>query len=334
MGRLCLHQEEVLWLWIASIIYGAYAAVFASCVYILLSRLQAKNLMNGRLLLVTVLLFVTSTAAITLNFLVDLLIIDVPTSGTNAEELHLPNIIVSIETPLVLLNSLIGDALLIWRCFVMWDRRIKFVLLPCLSYFVCLGTFCTTAYCIIALTASRQTVLSATWRRHNILSANFGYSGLTFFGASLVTVLATTVLISWRILRTNKALREHLNVPRGRQIRRIGVLFIETGLAYAICILLIFVLTFLREGVNLGIVPCLAAALFPTALVALVALGKVVHPTTMHIEDLDTRQGMSLPMLAFAPTTSEDDSAFLSRGNAPASLDGPKEQLGMKRHSV
>lgn len=344
MARLTTHQDEMLWLWLTGLLYGSYVAVFAISLYILLARLGAKDSINGRLLVITILLFLSSTAAIILNLLVIFLIVDVPTNGTDAEmlkALHLANILLAIETPFILLNSLIGDALLIWRCYVLWDRRNRFVIFPCLSYLVCVGTSCTTLYCIYALTAAGQTVLSVTLRDQNALTVAVGWIGLSFFGTSLVTVLSTTILITVRILRTNGEVQD-LNIKgsRHRRYRRIAMLFIESGLAYALCVTLTFVLTFVREGVNIGIVPCLAAALFPTALVALVAMGKAVHPTTVHVRDLDTQPGISLPVLQSVTPMPEGDIESSMFDDAPYRLCVPKETAecrsvrGPKRHSV
>ncbi|EPQ56047.1 hypothetical protein GLOTRDRAFT_93540 [Gloeophyllum trabeum ATCC 11539] len=296
MARLTTHQDEMLWLWVlgGNILTGAlgsYVAVFAISLYILLARLGAKDSINGRLLVITISLFLSSTAAIILNLLVIFLIVDVPTNGTDAEmlkALHLANILLAIETPFILLNSLIGDALLGFYSLL-----------------------------------SEASDVAVSW------------IGLSFFGTSLVTVLSTTILITVRILRTNGEVQD-LNIKgsRHRRYRRIAMLFIESGLAYALCVLLTFVLTFVREGVNIGIVPCLAAALFPTALIALVAMGKAVHPTTVYVRDLDTQQGISLPVLQFVTPMPEGDIESSMLDDAPYRLCIPKETAECRSKST
>lgn len=334
---LSLQKEEVLWLWLSSVTYGFYTAVFVICVYILLSR-RAKDSINKHLLVVIVLLYISSTVAIALNFTSILLVIEIPSDhAATSNDLRAPHLITSIQAPFMLVNSLIGDALLIWRCYMVWGKRLKIIIFPALSYLISAGTFCTFLYGVAALQISRRNSLpDGSSPQQEMLGA----SVFMFYGASFVSVLVTTALISGRIIWINRGVRKHFDVGSGNAYQRVAIIILESGAAYTLCIFFMFLLGFLGIGTSLGLFPSIFAAMLPTALVGLVALGKVMHPTTVHVADINIRQEGSLPLLQFAPSDPSNNIESHPQDFSPYSLYGRNEanshieSAGLEKQSV
>ncbi|TFK45296.1 hypothetical protein OE88DRAFT_1226184 [Heliocybe sulcata] len=244
MAKLSSRKSEVLWLWLSSITYGAYAALFCVSVYILLSRLHAKDASNARFLLVIVLMFVSSTAAMVLDFVPIFVTID-PVSSNDSEILKKFGVVWAalLQVPFLMLTSIIGDGLLIWRCFMVYQRRVVIIIVPILFLL-------TTVGCSIVATGSS---LAQVFQYHNGVTAGEDTAQLRedtnvsvliesaavllFYASSFATVLITTVLIARRIFRISKGVLQYANVSGGGRYQRVAILIIESGAAYTLTIL-------------------------------------------------------------------------------------------------
>ncbi|KAI0245498.1 hypothetical protein BJV78DRAFT_371084 [Lactifluus subvellereus] len=154
---------------------------------------------------------------------------------------------------LYITNSLIGDAILIWRLWIIWNR--KFWL--CLPFIVlCIATAVTgyTAVAHIAQLSATGSVFVA--RVHNWLIATWALSIATQFGATLLISYQVWISIQWN--------------PTGTQPSRRAILgtLVESGALYTVTT--IFLLGF--SGTNIGSMFAAAlgqiSALAPTLIIA------------------------------------------------------------------
>ncbi|KZT19093.1 hypothetical protein NEOLEDRAFT_73272 [Neolentinus lepideus HHB14362 ss-1] len=263
MGSLSFRKQDILWTWLSSVIYGVYAVMFAGCVYILMSRLTDKveDVVNKRLLVVMILLFVSSTVTIVLDVVVELLTVDVEAcSDTGSEACPLQKtmaILQAVIVPFLLFNILIGDGLWLWRCYMVWQARLKVVIFSCFLYLVTIVCFgCSFGFYLYFSVAHSEDLELDT---PPLLITLAGLAVLLFYVISLINVGILTCLISWRIISVNGGLRRHLNVDRGRRYQRIAILIIESGVMYTVCTVGIFALSFLQDGTGLGLFPNLVA---------------------------------------------------------------------------
>jgi len=107
-------------LWLGTFFYGIYLVLFCICLHILLHR--PRNTSNYILLATAIALFTLSTVQAILNLVLG-----------SWEILNYDNVpidSVSLADDMIFVaNNLIADALVIYRCYVIWNRNI-FVIIP------------------------------------------------------------------------------------------------------------------------------------------------------------------------------------------------------------
>jgi len=110
---------DIACLWAGTFFYGIYLVLFSICLYILLHR--PRNTANNILLATAILLFTFATVQAVLNLVlgsIDILQLDLPEDS-----------IAFADNMLYVANNLVADSLLIYRCWVVWNRNI-FVIIP------------------------------------------------------------------------------------------------------------------------------------------------------------------------------------------------------------
>jgi len=108
-------------LWVGTFFYGIYLVLFVICIYILLNRPCPGNAV---LLVTAVALFTLCTVQAVLNLVLGAAEIDylnMPVHSIN----RAANIIYGV-------TNIIADGLVIYRCYIVWDRNIRVVILPLL----------------------------------------------------------------------------------------------------------------------------------------------------------------------------------------------------------
>ncbi|KAJ7202388.1 hypothetical protein GGX14DRAFT_654388 [Mycena pura] len=107
-------------LWLGTFFYGIYLVLFCICLHILLHR--PRNTANSILLATAIALFTLSTVQAVLNLVLG--------SWEILNYDDVPFEAVSLADDMIFVaNNLIADALVIYRCYVIWNRNI-FVIIP------------------------------------------------------------------------------------------------------------------------------------------------------------------------------------------------------------
>ncbi|KAJ6539858.1 hypothetical protein DFH09DRAFT_1323408 [Mycena vulgaris] len=162
----------------------------------------------------------------------------------------------------VTLNTIIADCILIWRCWTVWNRNWKVVLLPILS---------TVAGAVLGFLSvveqARYVISPTTIDRHAYAKFEIPY-----FVLSLVTTVITTGAIILRIfMMTDSSVRPGIARGYGRAIEAI----VESALLY--CIMVVVFLPFLiLRSFNDGYPQAIliqVTGIAPTLIVARVSLG-------------------------------------------------------------
>ncbi|KAF7309100.1 Cytochrome P450 [Mycena kentingensis (nom. inval.)] len=197
-------EPACLWLstlgiWISAFLYGAYCILFARAIQILLRRLRTLE-RQAPLLLAIAVLFLLSTAQI--------LCLTVKAAVATGGLAPIPLGPVSAASVLVYVSSCVcSDALLIYRCFVIWQNKF-FVIVPPTALLAVSAVFgymqelrlfqilsLTTALSVSLLTASR--VAYSVYQRREFLSddAQRRYMGIsaTIFESGLIYTLFVSV---------------------------------------------------------------------------------------------------------------------------------------------
>ncbi|KAF5350324.1 hypothetical protein D9758_012813 [Tetrapyrgos nigripes] len=202
---------------VESATWGCYALLFVFAAHIQISN-GLKPTRNKVLFGVTCLLFMTSTILLALNIawsemgVHDILMV-------NPEEALLDKVdaanskLVALGTPmegLFLLN--VGDAVVIWRAYVIWNRRKLVILFPVLCLLLSLAFAISDMICLQASNSPDQTTIPTGGRVCT-------WSEPLAWALSLLTNISSTLLIAAQACR---------------RTRRAMALLVESGLIYCI----------------------------------------------------------------------------------------------------
>ncbi|KAF8961060.1 hypothetical protein BDZ97DRAFT_1921587 [Flammula alnicola] len=151
-------------------------------------------------------------------------------------------------------NTLLADCLFIWRCWIIWDRNWKVVLLPVLTTLV--GTRLNLA------------------NEGALLSQNFIDTGTPYLGLSLATTLLVTIFIMFRIYQVSSELQKQSG-GRFSLYTSATEIIVESALLYSVSLLVLMVLI-VRMNSNYIYVQNIVAqttGLAPTLILARISLG-------------------------------------------------------------
>ncbi|KAJ7118120.1 hypothetical protein C8R44DRAFT_549363, partial [Mycena epipterygia] len=153
-------------------------------------------------------------------------------------------------------NTLVADCVLIWRCWVVWNRNWKIVIIPTL----CAISGAVLGFLTIATEA--QFILHPDLNRET-----FADFATPYFILSLVTTLIATLLIILRILTMTDG--------RARGYGRVIEIIVESAGLYC-AVLIIFIPFLIRASANDGYPQAVLAqvtGLAPTLIIARVSFG-------------------------------------------------------------
>ncbi|KAI0056857.1 hypothetical protein BV25DRAFT_1920602 [Artomyces pyxidatus] len=249
--------------WVVGPLYGINICVFVLCLRVLhLKGLRGANL---ALFMTAVVQFLISTGHV-----ITLLVQLIRGFITSATTLDGPAIYFLNQATehiaqemLYISNSLIGDAILIWRLYIIWGRNIwltapfvtllaKVVLTP-VAFCIATGICGYTAVANVAQLNDTGSIFIS--RIHNWLLATWALSIATQFGATLLIAYKIWASVSWNAFGV-----------RGSRLSILWIL-VESGAAYSVTT--IFLLGFSKTNVGAIFVASLGqiSAIAPTLIV-------------------------------------------------------------------
>ncbi|KAF8953245.1 hypothetical protein BDZ97DRAFT_625499 [Flammula alnicola] len=184
-----------------------------------------------------------------------------------------------------LTNSLIGDAILVWRLYVVWGNNWYICVVPVIMVIATTGTSYATVADLANL-SSLQTLFRA------------GNTILAAWALSIATQFSVSCAIAGRIMWISRG------VPSLASHRYFSVIWIivESGAIY--CITTVLLLTFFdlktQAGGIIGGVLAQICAIVPTLIIVRVGLRRSYEPTTI------TSYGSRKPGRAALPMSMED----------------------------
>ncbi|TFK49484.1 hypothetical protein OE88DRAFT_1663091 [Heliocybe sulcata] len=331
MASLTWNQEQILFLLISTFLYGVYSLTFGMCIYSLGVR-KSESVLRRRLFLVAVALFLSSTAQEVSIIWSTFATIDSPDSlscGDNsgaAQEINNYNLGNTIGYFIITFSNFVADGLLIWRCYVLWNRRFLVISVPLVLLIA--ETLCGFAmfgmalaiYYIRLYAPADDTEPPLEWLR---LNNALGITSIAFYASSCVTNLMMSGLIAFRIWRSTR----YVAKTRSRNgYIRVASLIFETGILYSVCLLLgaIFVgladtTTMEAASTGYGVMTCILqqiVGIFPTVIILLVALGRSSEQTTHYSVNAVPRKEERLTSIQFAEAPTPVESSDATESNA------------------
>ncbi|KAK7459680.1 hypothetical protein VKT23_009661 [Stygiomarasmius scandens] len=220
---------------VESATWGSYALLFAFAVFIQVSN-GLKATRNKVVLGVTCLLFTSSTVLLALNVtwaeisVHDILLVN-PTEPLTDKVDNANARIIELGTPmeaLFLLNMIVGDAVVIWRAYVIWSRKKRIIVFPVICLLASLGFAITDVICLTASEGINHTSVPTGSRVCT-------WSEPIAWALSLLTNFASTSLIAVQAWIMRQDIKKAFDgaAPNKRTWRAMALL-IESGFIYCV----------------------------------------------------------------------------------------------------
>jgi len=232
---IALDRAYLAAIWLETMFYGINIVLFSGCMYVLIARRRTPKV-NRYLVGVAVLMFCFSTCHVFLGFyrlIMGFIVLRDQPGGPAAffADVSIPANVAKVGIHTV--NSVVGDSVVVWRCFLVWGRDWRMCLLP-------IVLVCGSAICGFG-----QTVYFARGQKYHsaFAPALVRWNG-SLFSLSLATNIVVTGLVAlraWHLLRLSGGVA-------GFRYWRILVIVIESGMIYSIALICEVTLYFL--GLN------------------------------------------------------------------------------------
>ncbi|KAK2464141.1 hypothetical protein APHAL10511_003834 [Amanita phalloides] len=190
-------EAKLVSIFVQTLLYGAYSVLFALTTWLFLGGNSKVILFTARrrMFIVSILLFVIATMHVCVNFtrIIKAFIIfrDAP-GGPGAFFNRLSEFTEMFGSTLYVAQTLLGDALVIWRCYAIWDKNFFIIALPLL---LLLGS---TATGIGILYSFDRVVPEA-----DIFVTQLQQWITSFFSMTLATNIIGTGLAAYKLWRIN-----------------------------------------------------------------------------------------------------------------------------------
>ncbi|KAH8116298.1 hypothetical protein DFH11DRAFT_1828069 [Phellopilus nigrolimitatus] len=252
--------------WMASALWGGYTVLFGASIYFMCTKRRAELRKPTTWLMVLMYCLATAHIFMALRRIILALIIlrDVP-PGPQAYLFNIGDHLNRVKDIIYITNLLLGDSIIIWRCYVVWGKVPWIIILPIIML---LGEAIAGYGAIAQYFASNPKLEDAiAW-------------GTAMFTVSMATNIIVTSLTAgriWWLLRPTKGLRN----SDGRYIR-IVLLVIESGAVIAAAKLCEFVLFRLDPPTPPGqhpmyivfeMMPQITVRIMPTLIIVVVNAG-------------------------------------------------------------
>ncbi|KAI0044517.1 hypothetical protein FA95DRAFT_252655 [Auriscalpium vulgare] len=241
----------ILWALLGnSILYGVHAVTFGNAVWVLIfvKRRQARR---PRLIGATFLLFAIGTVHIALAFrlVIEAFVLYEGPGGAEAQLSQISNVLVNVKNSLYISQVLIGDAMLIYRCFMVHGKNWWIVVLPIILW---LGNVILGAFIVY---------IPFTLHEHAVLSVSrlgpFITSGMSL--TLTINIFCTTMIVRQIWLTQQRSLRifgsdgfKHVQ----SFTRAIGII-IESAAMYTVTAIVFFALQLRKSNAEYSVAECI-----------------------------------------------------------------------------
>ncbi|KDQ26468.1 hypothetical protein PLEOSDRAFT_159616 [Pleurotus ostreatus PC15] len=225
-------QSKFVAIFCQTLLYGAYAVIFLITHWVLVHRQPRGKPINWTMVGISLAMFILATMHIAVNFtrIIKAFVIykDEP-GGPAAFFDKLAEFTQLFGSTIYVVQTLLGDSVVLLRCYIVWGRRLSVVLFPAI---LLLGS---TASGIGILYSMAHVVPEA-----EIFAVQLQKWILTFFSMTFATNIICTSLVAFRIWHNMK--RESAVFGGGRNLRPVLFLVVESGAVYSATLLALLVL--------------------------------------------------------------------------------------------
>ncbi|KAI0060440.1 hypothetical protein BV25DRAFT_1917787 [Artomyces pyxidatus] len=237
---------------LTGILYGIHLVTFGKVVRVLLSKKRSRKSRRLHFLAATLLLLIVGTGYIALSFrhVLDAFVWYKGPGGPIGQLSHVANKVFNGMTILYIVQTSLGDAMLIYRCFVVYHRSWKVVILP--SMLVVAGTVLGGFQVHTALGIQELALLSSS----RLIPFTTSALGMTL----AINLITTSLIVGkiWLIQRRSfLSFGSDCRVGRGRPLTRAIIIVIESGAIYTTAVILFFVLDLCSSNLQYPVAQCI-----------------------------------------------------------------------------
>ncbi|KAK7042166.1 hypothetical protein R3P38DRAFT_2888891 [Favolaschia claudopus] len=227
------------------IIYGVSVCMFGMSVWVLAFQRRDRNL-NAPMLFVACVMWILCTMRMFIDIAITAEAFTKHASTPNGPEIFLSDFsgpVSLLDNSIYGIQTLIGDAVVIYRCYVVWGR-FDVVVVPCMAWIASLGMV------IYLLTSFAHKTISET-------------KIVVLYSTTLAANLSATSLLAFRIWQGDRNARK--NNSSQSSLRPLLIVIIESGVLYTTMLImaLVTVLHFLAmEYVVNSVMPAIISITF------------------------------------------------------------------------
>ncbi|KAJ7091722.1 hypothetical protein C8R43DRAFT_1142004 [Mycena crocata] len=227
-------MSEMIALVLEGWLYGMYLILFFACLTVAFNRRKESRGFNYVFLTTTFLLFVL----ITWHFVVDAVMLFIAYNHETTREAdqyyaNLPGTLNVMKTGLYIGVTLVSDAFMLYRCWVVWNRSFAIIALPSLLLLASIGTG------IPGLIFLKNATTSFFTKELLPLTS-------AFFGITMATNNIATLLIAFRVW---KGQREVSGISTMTNLNKVVMIVLESGAMYS-ATLIIILATFIHKSTS------------------------------------------------------------------------------------
>ncbi|KAF5381727.1 hypothetical protein D9615_005474 [Tricholomella constricta] len=214
-------ESKLISIFVQTLLYGAYTSIFAITCWVLIRRRPREQPINKTMLGIAITMFVFATMHIGVNYtrIIKAFVIfkDEP-GGPGAFFNQLSEFTQLFGSTIYVAQTLVGDSVVLLRCYLVWGKRLSIVAFPILLLFGSTVTGGGILYSFAKVVPEAE-----------IFVVELSQWIVAFFSMTLATNIICTVLVAYRIWIINRrtiSFSEH-------SLRPIMLLVIESGAIYS-----------------------------------------------------------------------------------------------------
>lgn len=261
MAGILLDKAYLTAIWLETMFYGMNFVLFFACIVVLTIKRRTPEV-NKLLVAIAICMFLFSTTHVSLGFqrLIEGFIRRRDWEGGPAaffSDVSIPANVAKVGLHTV--NSIIGDSVVVWRCYLVWGRDWKICIVPILL--VTASAICGFAQTVYFAKATEV---------HSAFAHILQIWNGSLFSLSLATNVTVTLLISLRVIYMLRDYGGKHSFPYFKVL----LVVIESGMIYSIALICEITLYFLNSNAFYIVYDPIAqlTAIVPTMIIVLVAL--------------------------------------------------------------
>ncbi|KAF8735513.1 hypothetical protein AX14_001946 [Amanita brunnescens Koide BX004] len=223
-------EAKLISIFIQSVLYGAYTVLFVLTSWVLVYRRQRGRPVHKTMFGISLVMFILATMHIGVNFtriIKAFIIFRNEPGGPAAFFNELSEFTQIFGSTIYVAQTLVGDGVVLYRCYLVWGRRRSIIAFPCILF---MGSFVTGVGILYSFARVEPDAEVFVQKLQEWI--------ISFFSSTFSTNVICTGLVASRIWFVNR----QTSVFTGYSMRPIIFLVIESGAVYSLTLLVLLIL--------------------------------------------------------------------------------------------